>query len=84
MDMGDWGGFQSRLSGLVTDGEVEAALRERFADIAPLASVSRFQGFQKQSKRYFLVNFQESADAVRLTNQYQLRSFGFNGILIEI
>jgi hypothetical protein len=76
--------FYVQLEKLESDGEVTAALKEFFAEFGAVGSAGRFFALGESEKRNYLVQFKNSADAIRVTNRYKLRSFGFDGVLIEL
>ncbi|HEX5362845.1 MAG TPA: hypothetical protein VFW59_01110 [Gallionella sp.] len=82
--MQEFAKFYDSLHVLVSDGEVKAAIREEFFRLGLVANVERFFGLFGKDKRYFLVRFATTDDAIRTANQYKLRSFGFYGVLIEL
>lgn len=73
-----------RLDLAASDAETKEAIRELFAVHGEVVTVDRFFGFQQNNKRYFLVKFSRAIDANRVINQYKLRSFGFNNVLLEL
>jgi hypothetical protein len=77
-------GLYEQLSKLESDGDVANALKDFFSEFGVVGSVGRFFALGETDKRNFLVQFRNSADAIRVTNRYKLRSFGFDGVLIEL
>lgn len=77
-------GFHEQLLKLESDGEVVEALKEFFAEFGAVGSAGRFFALGESDKRNYLVQFKNPADAIRVTNRYKLRSFGFDGVLIEL
>lgn len=82
--MQEFAKFYDSLHALVADSEVKAAIRENFSRLGLEANVERFFGVLEKDKRFFLVSFAKSEDAIRMANRYKLRSFGFYGVLIEM
>lgn len=76
--------FHASLERLTSDIEVAVSLKEYFSRIAVVVDVNRFVIFERQGKRCFLVRFSNPIDAAKITSQYKLRSFAFNGGLIEL
>lgn len=77
-------GFYEQLAKLESDDEVIASLKKFFAEFGAVGSAGRFFALGESDKRNYLVQFKNSADAIRVTNRYKLRSFGFDGVLIEL
>lgn len=77
-------GFYKQLDQLESDREVVAALKDFFSEFGALGGVGKFLGLSESNKRKFLVQFRNSTDAITVTNLYRLRSFGFDGVLIEL
>jgi hypothetical protein len=76
--------FYEQLAKLESDSEIVAALKEFFAEFGTVGSAGRFFALGESDRRNYLVQFKNSADAIRVTNRYKLRSFGFDGVLIEL
>ena len=76
--------LRSHLSTLASDNEVGFAFAEFFSSLGTVNSADRFFGLGEPNRRYFLIQFKDSADAMKATSKYKLRSFGFNGVLIEL
>lgn len=82
--MQDFWEFHASLERLASDTEVAISLEEYFSQIAVVVGVNRFFVLEQQGKRCFLVRFANPKDAAKVTNQYELRSFAFDGGLIEL
>lgn len=76
--------FRSHLLSLESDSEISQAFKEFFSKFGPISSVDRFFGIGNWDARYYLIQFKEFTDANMVTNRYNLRSFGFNGVMIEL
>lgn len=76
--------FYADLSQLKTDDEVAQALREFFSGLGEVSSACRFAIFEADDARNFLIKFQSPADMIKITSLYKLRSFGFDGVLVEV
>lgn len=74
----------SRLNQAETDAEAEASIGELFAPLGEVVLVQRFLSLPRKDKRCYLVKFANAKDANRVANQYKLRSFGFNNVLLEL
>ncbi|HEX5337714.1 MAG TPA: hypothetical protein VFW53_04685 [Gallionella sp.] len=72
------------LSRLASDDDVVEALKERFSEFGQVRRADRFFPPWDTSKRHFLLQFENYSDAIKVTNRYKLRSFAFNGVLIEL
>jgi len=80
--------FKAQLHALfsvsIPDGEALAILNERFSAFGEIYSVNRFPSADTPGKRCFLILFKDVADAARVSNRCKLRSFAFNGVLVEL
>lgn len=76
--------FCDHLSRFASDDEVVETLKEHFSAYGAVSSASRFPALDKSDRRYFLIQFKNSADAIKVTSQCELRSFAFNGVLVEL
>lgn len=76
--------FYDGLHELASDGEVKAAILERLSQYGTVVDVERFWGVFEKDKRYFLARFLRTDDAIRVANEYKLRSFGFYSVLFEL
>ncbi len=76
--------FHMSLEKLASDIEVAVSLKEYFSRIAVVVDVNRFVIFERQGKRCFLVRFANPIDAAKVSSQYKLRPFAFDGGLIEV
>jgi hypothetical protein len=74
----------THLSNLKTDDEIARALHEFFAGLGMEGRVCRFPVFEIGGTRNFLIKFHDGADMVKVTSRYKLRSFGFDGVLVEV
>jgi len=72
------------MSKLKTDDEVAQALREFFAGYGMVSSAGRFAIYEADDTRNFLIKFYDSADMIKVSSKYKLRSFGFDGVLVEV
>lgn len=76
--------FHESLERLASDVDVEVSLKEYFSQIAMVIDVNRFVVFEQQGTRCFLVRFANPIEAAKVTSQYKLRPFAFDGGLIEL
>jgi hypothetical protein len=82
--------FNTHLSSITSDIEVSDALRNFFSVAGEINHVGRFyldSQFWKSEEcvfRRFIVQFKRSEDAIKVINQYNLRSFGFDSVVVEI
>ncbi len=68
-----------------SDNDAALALMDYFATFGEVGDVHRFSALENRSgARCFLVCFREQMDACRAANQLKLRSFAFNGVLVEV
>lgn len=72
------------LSKLKRDDEVVHILREFFSGQGEVSCACRFSVFEVGEARNFLIKFQSPADMIKVTSLYKLRSFGFDGVLVEV
>lgn len=77
-------GFHEHLLKLESDGEITMALKEFFSEFGAVSSANRFFALDEAGKRFFLIQFKEFSDAIKAVNRYRLRSFGFDGVLVEV
>lgn len=84
--MQEFAKFYESLHALASDFEVKVAILEKLSQYGTIVEVERFRVFEKdkKDKRYFLARFQHADDAIRTSNEYNLRSFGFYGVLFEL
>ncbi len=74
----------AQLSVLKSDSEIVIALKEYFSRFGAVIRADRFFLLDVANKRNYLIQFQYSIDAIKVANRCRLRSFGFNGILVEL
>jgi hypothetical protein len=68
-----------------SDGEAALALKDYLTTFGAVDNVHTFNALGAASdRRCFLVIFAESAAACSAANQLKLRSFAFNGVLVEL
>jgi hypothetical protein len=82
--MPEFAEFYEGLHALASDGEVKAAILEQLSRHGTVVDVERFWGVFEKDKRYFLARFLRTNDAIRVANEYKLRSFGFYSVLFEL
>jgi hypothetical protein len=76
--------FQEHLSKLASDSEISDALRKFFFEFGVVSDVGRFRGNSISDKRCFLIRFKNFSDASKASNFCKLRSFAFDGVLVEV
>lgn len=75
----------SDLARHAPDGEAALALKEHLSRFGAIDNVHTFNVLGNVTdRRCFLVTFGEPAAACRAANALKLRSFAFNGILVEL
>ncbi len=73
------------LARQASDNDAAIALREYFSGFGEITDAYRFPTLESAgNQRCFLICFGSQVDACRAANQLKLRSFAFNGVLVDL
>ncbi len=82
--MKDFPEFRAHLAGLHNEAEIAEAIKIYFDGFGIVCKATRFMALGRESKRCFLVRFADSSNALKVANHCRLRSFAFDGALLEL
>lgn len=83
--MGDLLEILDSFSGSSTEPEIQAALSEFFCEFGQTETIQKSPlSPTRNGKRQFVVTFHNPDDAFKVASKLKLRSFAYNGVLVEV
>ncbi len=77
--------LRAALSRHASDNDAAIALLEYFSAFGVITDAYRFPTLEmSKDQRCFLICFANQIDACRAANQLRLRTFAFNGVLVNL